>query len=80
MSWEIIYLICKQSAEYIFLEKRKFELQCDPWECLFQSFNVVAAWPHIKCWSTLPRGSVAANNCGHAATLEILFAATQPRH
>ena len=64
-----------------FGKKRKFELQCDPWECLFQSFNLVAAWLHIQCWSTLPRSSVAAwpQIIGHAATLEILFAATQPR-
>ena len=27
--------------------------------CPFQSFNVLAAWPHIKFLSTYPRGSVA---------------------
>ena len=29
-------------------------------EYLFRSFNVAAAWPQIKCWSTYPHGSVAA--------------------
>ena len=45
---------------YVFQVREDFEHTHTHRECLFRSFNVVAAWPQIKCWSTFPCGSVAA--------------------